>query len=213
MLRSVAAVTTAERPPRTMSSVQPHPDHLSDGDRSAGGMDRRAALRRAAVAGAITWAAPAVLSTTVHAQAVGCTQKCLPVASPQSSPTASVTCGGNGNNRRVDVSVPILTSILCPCNGDDPIIALDGNPESNWPGSTIEVVQGSVVVVQLGDVARPPLEVNILITATCTDRDPADGGCVRTCQTTVTVPVSLQNSGNCNGLNFSPTASVTTTCT
>lgn len=189
------------------------PDNRRASDDVRGGLARRDALKKATVAGAITWAAPTVLSTKVHAQVVGCTQKCLPTASPPASTTANVSCSGNGNNRRVGVSVPIATSVLCPCNGDDPVIALDGTPESNWPGSTIELVQGAVVVVQLGAVRRPPLEVNIRITATCTDRDPANGGCVRTCRTTVTVPLSLQNNGNCSGISTSYTASVSTSCT
>ena len=163
--------------------------------------------------GGTAWSAPILLSSRAAAQTAVCTEKCLPVGTGQSTTTATVTCGGNGNNRRVGVNIPIVGSILCPCNGENPNLVVDGVIETNWPGSENALVGGSVVVVQLGDVRRPPLEVNILITATCTDRDPADGGCSRTCQTTATIPLGLQDNGNCRGLNTSVTATLSTSCT
>ena len=46
------------------------------------GIDRRSALKKAAVAGAIAWTAPAILSSHVHATdfipGTMCTARCLP---------------------------------------------------------------------------------------------------------------------------------------
>lgn len=46
-------------------------------ERSA--LDRRSAIKKVAVGGAIAWTAPAVLSSRVSAQEVTCTPKCRPV--------------------------------------------------------------------------------------------------------------------------------------
>ena len=43
-----------------------------------GGFDRREALKKAAVAGGIVWAAPMIMSSPARAQATPCTPKCAP---------------------------------------------------------------------------------------------------------------------------------------
>ena len=46
-----------------------------------GGFDRREALKKAAVAGGIVWAAPMIMSSPARAQATPCTPKCAPTDS------------------------------------------------------------------------------------------------------------------------------------
>ena len=57
-----------------------------------GGFDRREALKKAAVAGGIVWAAPMIMSSPARAQATPCTPKCAPDTSRRSvSPGTTVT--------------------------------------------------------------------------------------------------------------------------
>ncbi|MEI2704723.1 MAG: hypothetical protein V9E89_05515 [Ilumatobacteraceae bacterium] len=68
-----------------------------DGSKESGQhLDRRAALRKAAAAGAIVWSAPTVLTTPASAQ-VACTPKCAPLVGGQFTATVfTVTCQRNG---------------------------------------------------------------------------------------------------------------------
>jgi hypothetical protein len=180
-------------------------------DRSTG-IDRRLALKKAAAAGAIAWAAPTIASGTVHAQEAACTPKCVPTGAGVTTTTARITCSGNGSRRRVEVTVPISSSILCPCSGENPRIALLPGAESSWATASITLTGGNIVVVELDLGRRPPLEVFVDLRTGCRDRSSGDGGCVRTCRTVATIPVELQDNGNCRGVNPNETATVRTTC-
>jgi len=62
-------------------------------ERVAPAIDRRKALQKAAVAGAVAWSAPLILSETAHAQPGVCTPKCRPAGTPAlGAATANVTC-------------------------------------------------------------------------------------------------------------------------
>jgi len=82
-------------------------------------MDRRDALRKAAVAGTIVWTAPVVLDRSVGAQ-TACTPKCGPpdAQQPQVTITLARACDDAAQERVWTlVEVELGSVINCPCGG------------------------------------------------------------------------------------------------
>ncbi|MDQ3176058.1 MAG: twin-arginine translocation signal domain-containing protein [Actinomycetota bacterium] len=153
------------------------------------GIDRRAALKKAAAAGAVAWTAPIVLSSTASAQVV-CTLRC--------APTVAATVTGTATSRPCNPLLPpgqqpILFDITinrgggatCPCGG---------NPTF--------MVNPSVVAAIQNQPGNSTSTFTVIITVTCLDRD---GDRVsRECTATGT----FEYSGNCQsaqvrGVTFS----------
>jgi hypothetical protein len=183
--------------------------------RDAGnGVNRRAALKKAAAAGAIVWAAPTIISESAGAQAAVCTPKCLPVGSGTGTATATATCSGQGVRRALNINVDLsaVQTFTCPCGGTPTVTAR---------GCTSNVGQcdidagGAINVSFAGRGVTGTLNIDIELTetASCPDRSPDDGDCFATCTTRVRVSIFVQDRGNCNGFPQNPTPTVTTTCT
>jgi hypothetical protein len=101
------------------------------------GIDRRAALKRVAVAGAGAWAAPVVMSNRVSAQEA-CTPKCAPVGGVLISATVLISPCGPGAPGTQPVR-GVITSITaqagsCGCGGTPTVDLID--PE---PGGTLQI--------------------------------------------------------------------------
>jgi hypothetical protein len=129
------------------------------------GLDRRSALKKAAVAGAVAWTAPTILSHTAHAApGEGCTPKCLPAGTPQFVTNPIDTCGGT-----YVVRFPLqLTggSVTCPCGGAPIARVLT----ATTLGALSTTIAGNVVVVSFTRRARGAFRTNISVEATCVDR-------------------------------------------
>jgi hypothetical protein len=76
------------------------------------GIDRRSAIKKAAVAGALVWATPVILSGTAYAGVF--TPKCVPP-----TPTSGTTASTPQCNDDVDLSgdITITLATTCPCGG------------------------------------------------------------------------------------------------
>lgn len=114
------------------------------------GIDRRSALKKAAVAGAIGWVAPAILSDTAHAVEVlpgGCTAKCQPNGNATVSIQVVIADCIEGTPPGQQVVRGTVTQLSaggdpCPCGGGvvqivnptpDEVVILSPVP-GNWDG-------------------------------------------------------------------------------
>ena len=79
----------------------------ADGSSAPGGLDRRSLLRKAAVAGAVAWTAPMVVSSPAGAQATLCTPKCASTGG-----TFVGLIGGSRSSVVINVSA---SNVSCPC--------------------------------------------------------------------------------------------------
>lgn len=170
--------------------------NMEDSTQLGSGFDRRSALKKAAVAGAVVWSTPMVLSSRVSATDV-CTLKCLPE--------------GSGDAVTFDIDGRKLT-----CEELDPVVR-------GQPGRQKRVFQIDTVDVTAGDTTCPCQEGadstitfststlqyedpipnqgtrtvpvgTISITFQCLDRQ--DRPLTRTC----TYPVIAEFSGSCQGV-------------
>ena len=150
------------------------------------GFDRREALKKAAIAGGIVWAAPVIASSKASAQEA-CTLACAPTAS-----SADITIFGTkgpciagapaGQQRRIFTinDVTVDSGAVCPCGGTatvtwSPTIIVYDDPDPNQGIRTVEI--GTITV-----------------TVTCTDEQ--GRAVARTC----TSPVIATFSGSCEGV-------------
>jgi len=155
-------------------------------EEQTGGFDRRAALKKAAIAGGIVWAAPMIASTKASAAAV-CTLDCAPTAA-----SADITITGTkgpcipggppGSQRRTFGinSVTIDSGAVCPCTGTatvtySPEVIVYDDPDPN---------QG-IRTVQIG---------TLTVTVTCTDEQ--GRSVARVCDASVIATFS----GSCEGV-------------
>lgn len=98
--------------------------------RTGTGIDRRSALKKAAVAGTIAWTAPTILSESAQAvELIGpCTAKCAPNPTINVNANTGLVCNTNGAKwASVTFSV---AGLVCPC-GTAPnasVIAADATP-------------------------------------------------------------------------------------
>jgi hypothetical protein len=161
-------------------------------DELKSGFDRRAALKKAAAAGAITWVAPSIVSDkalAVDSLPGGCTAKCAP------SDSVSVTgvvrlleCVEGGPAGLQGVAAEILSLVF--------------SGESCGCGGTPIIVDAQKTRIEVGDIivlgARPgnnPLTLEVSVSVVCTDR--AGNEVSRPCSGTL---ATESVSGNCNSL-------------
>jgi hypothetical protein len=148
-----------------------------------GGFDRREALKKAAVAGGIVWAAPMIMSSPAQAQQPPCTPKCAPETTAFSFAGTTVRKLGcvdpnapaGQEQYIVQASMVVTATTTCPCTQTAPGFTGDFVFEFTSPAPGRQAFAGTG-----GE-----------ITVTCTD---IDGSVIaRTCQFTVAVVVA----GNC----------------
>lgn len=100
---------------------------MSEASHSKSGIDRRSALKKAAVAGAVAWSAPTVLSSRVQAvdfvPGTTCTAKCSPTGEVGIVGTA-VGCGcgpgapgGQPVTGRITGGPTVVSTLTCSCGG------------------------------------------------------------------------------------------------
>lgn len=169
------------------------------------GLDRRSALKKAAVAGAVAWTAPTILSSTAHAApGEGCTPKCLPAGTPQFSTTPIATCGGT-----YLVRFPLVLTggtVTCPCGGTPTATVVS----ATTLGALNTTIAGNVVVVSFVRAARGSFTTNIGVEATCVDRsgDACESG---VCTGTISYTI-IGNPGNDCARNNVVGTNVSITC-
>lgn len=83
------------------------------------GIDRRAALKKAAVAGGIIWSAPLIASSVVDAQAITCTPKCAPTQAAGLNASVGLYCTSSGDKWAQLTLLPNSGTGVgtCPCSG------------------------------------------------------------------------------------------------
>jgi hypothetical protein len=138
------------------------------------GIRRRAALKKVAVAGAVAWTAPTVMSSRVSAQEV-CTPKCAPVGGVLISATVVISPCGSGAPGTQPVK-GIITSITaqagsCGCGGTPTVVLVDPVPGGSIqirprPGNQRASFTVKVAVTCLDRRGRP---VTVSCTVTFTD--------------------------------------------
>jgi hypothetical protein len=153
-------------------------------------IERRSALKKVAVGGAIAWTAPLLLTSQASAVDLldgGCTAKCAP--GDTIIARGSVRLDGCAVNApgQDDVSAVVLSLVFdsgsCGCGGD---------PVITGATSTIEVGSEIILGAQPGN---NPLTAAAEVTVSCTDRS---GNIIeRTCDGLL---VTSSVSGNCNSL-------------
>ena len=127
-----------------------------DGER----FDRRAALRRAAAAGAVSWVAPVVLSSSPAAAGVF-TSKCAPSAITASASFVQTACTAFNST----ISITINFSGSCPCGGTSLWCA-----QKNSPAPTVSSTTSSLVFsVTIGIFST--ITISGKVALGCTDRD------------------------------------------
>jgi hypothetical protein len=154
----------------------------------SGGVDRRAALKKVAIGGAVAWTAPTLLSTRVSAQtAPGCTPKCYPTPDITLNGTSFLYCNTNGQKWvRIQFTVGGDT---CPCGnaGRELAIVLVTVSGNGTLKSTIfdpATGVGSLIIGGPGQgaLSNGSYNVGVRFRTTCLDRDsdPIDQFCTGT---------------------------------
>ena len=190
-------------------------DHEVNEDAS-GVMGRRSALKKAAAAGVIVWAAPAIISDRALAVGAVCTPKCAPTKAGNVLVKPDVFClpGNNGGKwLQITIGATGATLSTCPCqNGASATIV--GTPTavlSSGKGqiySTSTSPTGVITIIIQGNGAGAlgtgSYTVTLTVTQQCLDR--SGRKVQQTCS--YAAIVSFQpNNGSCDG---SSTASVGT---
>lgn len=175
-----------------MSTKDQRVEEMADGASTEGSLGRRDALKKAAAAGVVVWASPALLSSRVSAVDV-CTPKCAPsnVVSFSGTATKIVCDSGAPGLQPVKWNIGTVStgSATCACGGT----------------ATVVVEGGNIIDVE----AKPGRQsATFPITATITCFDRAENALVKTCTGTGT----LQESGNCNSQPFTTPYTGSFTC-
>lgn len=142
------------------------------------GIDRRSALKKVAVGGAVAWSAPALLSSTASAVDEGyCTPKCYPSPDVSFDANSTLYCPDNGQ-KWVEVSFTIGGS-TCPCGNEGRTLELllvtvvSGNAEFKL--STFDPATGSGTLVfggrGNGALSNGTYTAGAIFRTTCIDRD------------------------------------------
>jgi len=143
------------------------------------GIDRRSALKKAAVAGTVIWAAPTLLSSRVLADDSLCTPKCYPIARRN----GRVSIGACHLRRDgAFASMGLENLVDCPC-ADEPTLssmsfgpwniadspASVDNVDLEHVGNGILAVNIDILVSSPGDVAGE-YSSTLTLTVSCSDR-------------------------------------------
>jgi hypothetical protein len=118
------------------------------------GIDRRSALKKVAVGGAVAWAAPTVLSSRVSAQEA-CTLKCAPIGGLSVSVDILIAACVPGTAVVGTIADIELVLGSCGCGGT-PLLDL------------VDIVLGAEVVIQTDPSAS--IEFDLDVSISCLDR-------------------------------------------
>lgn len=138
-------------------------------------MDRREAIKKAAVAGTVVWTVPTLVSSRASAQEDTCTPKCVPLGTPAYTVLAVVDTCGRLYNVRVTV-VPTAGSVSCPCGGTP-------------------TTQEAVLSRSFSRRFRGQADLTEDVELVCIDR--SGSSCPITCAVTVTVNITGNNGNDC----------------
>lgn len=159
-------------------------DILEQSDAPSGGIDRRSALKKAAVAGAVAWTAPMVLSSKVSAGDGFCTPKCDPETAPallggcaycydSNSKIPKLTLGvaGAGDCGACGGTATTTFSLSSPF-----LFQKDGTGPAHYIGSLTGAANNELLVAQanfstLGNGVYTSTSGGLITTSTCTDRN------------------------------------------
>jgi hypothetical protein len=160
-------------------------DILEQTETPSGGFDRRSALKKAAVAGAVAWTAPMVLSSRASAAGDGfCTPKCDPETTPvllagcaycldSNSKVPKLTLGvdGEGDCGACGGTATFGFSIASPF-----LFQKDEKGPSNYIGQLLVPGGNELIVSQanestLGNGLYTSTSGALVVTSTCTDRN------------------------------------------
>jgi len=185
------------------------------------GFNRRAALKKAAVGGAIVWAAPTILSSRASAVPPPCTPKCCPATEGAFPVIAFEACpsGSSGRKAFYVQSVNPGTVFSCPCSGTPENIVVTTDPTSwtrhgsplnpdgtctvgNFPPG-VNITTGLVGGVQSiifdkpsgGAIPQGCYRGDFTVSADCTDR--TGDVCRRTCIFSANITY-IPDAGSCD---------------
>jgi hypothetical protein len=157
------------------------------------GLDRRSALKKAAVAGAVAWTAPTILSSEAHAvELIGaCTAKCAPNPTIAVGGTSFLFCNTNGAKWvRLTFSV---SGIVCPCEVGGAAASFLGGDVSPNPAEVKSVTYdagtntGSIIIGGSGNGAlgNGSYEAALNFCVQCNDRSNPPDVISRRCTTLI----------------------------
>ena len=192
-------------------------DHEVNEDAS-GIMGRRSALKKAAAAGVIVWAAPAIISDRALAVGAVCTPKCAPTRAAAVGVTADVFClPGNSGGKWLKVTIGVIGNTLatCPCQngavativGTPTFSPFSGSPQPQVYSTT---TTGGVITIILkgpgnGALGQGTYTSTMTVVQRCLDRSG------RAIQQSCQYPLSVNfqpNNGSCEGSSTAGTGSL-----
>lgn len=124
------------------------------------GFDRRALLRRAAVAGAVSWTAPVILSSSIASAGVF-TAKCAPGTTTSSATFVQNACG----NASTTITITIVFAGPCPCGGASAWCAQKNSPSPTVASATSTLVFSVTIPIST------TVSISGKVAHGCTDRD------------------------------------------
>lgn len=143
------------------------------------GMDRRDVIKKAAVAGAIVWAAPVVTSQVASAQAPTCTPKCKSVTAVLKA-QVSLYCERSGG-KWAQLVLSSTAETACPCGGEpvfcvEPPRLWDKGNSRGYAESVCNVLDGGRILIRksgggaLGDGTYKSGSTPVKVAVGCRDR-------------------------------------------
>ena len=148
------------------------------------GVDRRAALRKAAVAGTLVWTAPVVMSQSASAQ-TACTLSCAPPDGqrPQVNIVANRRCLADDSRVWIFEGILSPTVITCPCGVAAAVVEVEAPPVGTIiatdPGNQ-NLVLDVPVVVRITCLSNAGVPVSRSCAAITATNDFDGGTCVPT---------------------------------
>jgi hypothetical protein len=128
---------------------------------STGEVDRRALLRKLAIAGAVGWTSPVILSSSPASAGVF-TSKCAPGTITASASFVQTGCNNSGTTIRITINF----SGPCPCGGTQQWCARKNSPAPTVTSSTSTLVMSGIAVPIFGSTT-----ISGRVGLGCTDRD------------------------------------------
>lgn len=124
------------------------------------GFDRRALLRRAAIAGAVSWTAPVILSSSIASAGVF-TAKCAPGSTSASASFVRTAC----SNPSTTITITIVFAGPCPCGGNGAWCTQKNSPAPTVAAATPTLVFSVTIPISTTVTIRGKVAHG------CTDRD------------------------------------------
>ena len=131
-----------------------------------GGFDRRALLRRAAVAGAVGWTAPVILTSEIASAGVF-TAKCAPGTTTASASFTVVPGGCTSSSSAINITINFAGP--CPCGGASVWCVRKSTPAPVAASTTASIT--FPVTITLGGGGTGSTAITGRVAHGCTDRD------------------------------------------